>query len=188
MPPEPRRAASRRRYDPRAKVARLVEAAASVIGERGIAGATVPLITARAGVSRGLIHYHFPNLAALVREAARQHCAEWVRTLESVVAQAGDADALAREAVAVTRALVAQSPVFWSLRAALRAQAQHDPALAEIMSAGDRAAAQFIGPLDALLCGFAVRPEAQALEPQAWATVERGAVALARQWRDVAAA
>ncbi len=189
MPTPPERARRRpvRRYDPQDKRARLIAAAAVVIGERGLAGATVPLISRRAGVSRGLIHYHFPNMAALVHAAAQQHYAEWLAALQTAAQAAPDRTGVAVEAVATARALVAQAPAFWAARAAFVASAPHDPTLAEILAAGDRDAAQLIGPCDVLVCGFATRPAARRLEAADWEELERAAVAVTRGWRRAAA-
>ena len=170
---------ARARYDPEAKIARLIGAAAIEIGERGIAGATVPRIAARARVSRGLVHYHFANTAALVHAVARAHCAEWVDVLRTAAAASPDGPALAREVVGAARALVGQHPTFWALRAALVAGAHLDVQLAEILGAAHREGARLIGPLDALVCGFAVRPAAGTLDDPSWAVIEQAAIQLA---------
>ncbi|MFC8538884.1 ScbR family autoregulator-binding transcription factor [Streptomyces sp. NPDC057249] len=51
----------------------LISAAAEVFGADGYAMATLPVISGRAGVSSGALHFHFPNkdaLAAAVEDAA----------------------------------------------------------------------------------------------------------------------
>ncbi|MEU2027077.1 ScbR family autoregulator-binding transcription factor [Streptomyces sp. NPDC016469] len=53
----------------------LISAAAEVFGADGYAMATLPVISGRAGVSSGALHFHFPNkdaLAAAVEDAAAQ--------------------------------------------------------------------------------------------------------------------
>jgi len=52
--------------------ARLIEAAAGLIGERGWAGVSTRLVAERAGVAPGLVHYHYSSLQALLGEAALQ--------------------------------------------------------------------------------------------------------------------
>ncbi|MFJ7630917.1 ScbR family autoregulator-binding transcription factor [Streptomyces sp. NPDC097595] len=53
----------------------LISAAAEVFGADGYAMATLPVISGRAGVSSGALHFHFPNkdaLAAAVEDAAAE--------------------------------------------------------------------------------------------------------------------
>ncbi|MGQ4490230.1 TetR/AcrR family transcriptional regulator [Streptomyces sp. 372A] len=53
----------------------LISAAAEVFGADGYAMATLPVISGRAGVSSGALHFHFPNkdaLAAAVESAAAE--------------------------------------------------------------------------------------------------------------------
>ncbi|WP_017591552.1 TetR/AcrR family transcriptional regulator [Nocardiopsis potens] len=52
--------------------ARLVEAAAGLIGERGWAGVSTRTVAERAGVAPGLVHYHYSSVQALLGEAALQ--------------------------------------------------------------------------------------------------------------------
>jgi AcrR family transcriptional regulator len=49
---------------------RLRAAAAELVPELGWAGVSTRLLARRAGVAPGLVHYHFPSLQALLREAA----------------------------------------------------------------------------------------------------------------------
>ncbi|TRV73184.1 TetR/AcrR family transcriptional regulator [Streptomyces sp. 130] len=68
----------------------LISAAAEVFGADGYAMATLPVISGRAGVSSGALHFHFPNkdaLAAAVESAAAQSAL--ALTEESVRTAAG---------------------------------------------------------------------------------------------------
>jgi AcrR family transcriptional regulator len=47
---------------------RLLDAGAGLVGERGISGLTMYDVAKRAGVSKGLIHYHFHDRARLLCE------------------------------------------------------------------------------------------------------------------------
>ncbi|MGH3925584.1 MAG: TetR/AcrR family transcriptional regulator, partial [Pseudonocardiaceae bacterium] len=49
---------------------RLLTAATELIPELGWNGVSTRVLAERAGVTPGLVHYHFPSLAALLREAA----------------------------------------------------------------------------------------------------------------------
>jgi AcrR family transcriptional regulator len=50
--------------------ARLLRAAAELISERGWAAVSTRLVAERAGVTAGLVHYHFSSVRALLVEAA----------------------------------------------------------------------------------------------------------------------
>src|SRR5918997_4977866 len=49
---------------------RLLSAAAELIAELGWSAVSTRLLAERAGVTPGLVHYHFPSLQALLRDAA----------------------------------------------------------------------------------------------------------------------
>ncbi len=50
----------------------LVSAATRAIGRRGLSGLRVADVAEQAGVVRGSVHYHFPDLAELLQEVYRQ--------------------------------------------------------------------------------------------------------------------
>lgn len=65
----------------RARGAQIERAAAEVLAELGYAGASVARIAERAGVSKGVVTYHFPSKDQLLRQVALrllQGCAEHV--------------------------------------------------------------------------------------------------------------
>jgi AcrR family transcriptional regulator len=65
--------------------ARLLEAAADVLGERGFAGASVEEVSARAGFSRGAFYSNFRDKEELFLEVLERHSAERVGELEQLV-------------------------------------------------------------------------------------------------------
>lgn len=80
-----------KRAAPETRRAELVEATARVLASHGVAGASVRVIAAAAGVSPGLVTHHFGGVERLV-EATYDHVAARVsEALEAAVAQAGDA-------------------------------------------------------------------------------------------------
>jgi AcrR family transcriptional regulator len=66
---EPDRADSRRRRDPAASQAAIIEAAREVFTERGYARATIREIARRAGVTHGLVMRHFGSKEQLLLKA-----------------------------------------------------------------------------------------------------------------------
>ncbi|MGK6323061.1 TetR family transcriptional regulator C-terminal domain-containing protein [Sphingomonas sp. DT-51] len=80
-----------KRAAPETRRAELVEATARVLASHGVAGASVRVIAAAAGVSPGLVTHHFGGVERLV-EATYDHVAARVsEALDAAVAQAGDA-------------------------------------------------------------------------------------------------
>src|SRR5206468_4624908 len=66
----------RRRLSKDARRAQLLRAAEAVFGERGVHGATMELVAARAGVTRSLLYEHVESLEELYLECVRAARAE----------------------------------------------------------------------------------------------------------------
>ncbi|GAB3505748.1 TetR/AcrR family transcriptional regulator [Amycolatopsis cihanbeyliensis] len=77
---------------------RLLDAAAELIAERGWAAVSTRILAERAGVTPSVVHYHFPSLPALLREAAvgamRQVLAEVDAVLRTARTPAEAVDAM----------------------------------------------------------------------------------------------
>ncbi|MGH3757379.1 TetR/AcrR family transcriptional regulator [Actinophytocola sp.] len=69
--------------------ARLLEAAAALIGERGWSAVSTRTLAERAGVGPGLVHYHFASLHALLTEAAVDTMREVTAAVRPLLAAAG---------------------------------------------------------------------------------------------------
>ncbi len=67
---------------------RLLAAAAELIPERGWTAVSTRAVAERAGVPPGLVHYHFPSVQALLREAALRTMREVAAGLGPVLEQA----------------------------------------------------------------------------------------------------
>lgn len=123
------------RAEPDARRASLVDAAARVLAQNGVAGATVRAIAVEAGVSPGLVGHYFDGIDALI-EATYAHVeAQVAAAIDRAVAAAGpvprarlDAFVTASFAPPVARAdLLATWIAFWSLVRSRPAIArQHD--------------------------------------------------------------
>ena len=68
---------------------RILVSAVEVFADRGFHNATISEITARAGVSRGLITYYFPTKHDLARKALARYL-EWLLTLVDVAGTAAE--------------------------------------------------------------------------------------------------
>jgi AcrR family transcriptional regulator len=101
----------------------LIDATALCLAERGAAGTSVRAISARAGVSSGLLTHYFEGVDALILATYRDVCGRVARALEEAVGEAGDAPRARLRAYVVAnfRApvldadLLATWIAFWSL-------------------------------------------------------------------------
>ncbi|MGH2875333.1 MAG: TetR/AcrR family transcriptional regulator [Solirubrobacteraceae bacterium] len=76
------------------KSARIVEAMRASVATRGIAGSTFDRVAREAGVSRGLLHYHFGTKERLLVEVVRRESEMRGHSLDLAVAGASGADEL----------------------------------------------------------------------------------------------
>jgi AcrR family transcriptional regulator len=74
------------------KARRIVEAMRDSVAEVGIAGSTFERVAARAGVSRGLLHYYFGTKERLLVEVIRRDTSYRIETLGSELRAAGSVD------------------------------------------------------------------------------------------------
>lgn len=79
---------------PTDKAARIVEAMRASVAEHGISGSTFDRVAREAGVSRGLLHYHFGTKERLLVEVVRREADLRGRSLDEAVAAAAGADEL----------------------------------------------------------------------------------------------
>jgi AcrR family transcriptional regulator len=68
---------------------KLLDAATTLIAERGWTAVSTRIVAERAGVAPGLVHYHFSSVQALLSEAAVGAMREVGATLEPTLAAAG---------------------------------------------------------------------------------------------------
>lgn len=104
-----------------ARVERLLEAAADVIGEVGVEAASTNAIAARAGASVGSLYQYFPNKDALVQALAARYVADFGRLKDRVFAlEVADRPlpAMMRGIVAPLAAFVEGNPAYQHVVAA----------------------------------------------------------------------
>src|SRR5579875_4185993 len=77
---------------PTDKAQRIVEAMRASVAVRGFAGSTFDHVAREAGVSRGLLHYHFGTKERLLLEAVRRESELRQAEIEAAVAPAASAE------------------------------------------------------------------------------------------------
>lgn len=118
---------------------RLIDAAFRVVARDGLEAASVKVIAAEAGVTPGLVHYHFAAKEAMLEAALYRGLEDYLarnraRRMATLAHQQIEAFfAAARDAIQPDRD-------FFKVRLALAARAMTDPGLADAMAAINTAA------------------------------------------------
>jgi AcrR family transcriptional regulator len=94
------------------KAAAIVDAMRRSVARRGVAGSTFDHVAREAGVSRGLLHYHFGAKEELLAEVVRRDCDLRMAVLERQLAGARDAEDFLSLLVFSLEELVAEDPDF----------------------------------------------------------------------------
>lgn len=97
------------------KLSLILEAARAILAEDGYTAATVSQIAARAGVSRGLLHYYFKNKEELVRKVFRHNMEDILQNTEDIFSRAQGLWELAEELTGALRFIMEADPRFFSL-------------------------------------------------------------------------
>ncbi|MFQ5615403.1 MAG: TetR/AcrR family transcriptional regulator [Anaerolineales bacterium] len=97
------------------KVRTLLDAARTILGERGYAAATISEIAAEAGVSRGLLHYYFKSKEDLLAQVVRVNLESTLEMVILMFAQSETPEDLSAGLTGALRAIVAGDPAFFNL-------------------------------------------------------------------------
>ena len=111
---------------------RLIEAAFAVVAREGLEAASVKTIAAEAGVTPGLMHYHFPTKDALLEAAMRRGLDGYRQRLIAKRTATPPEEQLAAF-FAEARAGAEADADFFRVRLAFAAQALSNPGLAAVL-------------------------------------------------------
>ncbi|MEV4218546.1 TetR family transcriptional regulator [Nonomuraea sp. NPDC049725] len=151
-----------RRHDP-GRRDRLIDAALTVIAERGVARTTHREIARAADVPLGSMTYHFASLEEVLAEAFTRHSDAVARVFDERLAAAADRDAAAEAVIALVSDDLLGSRRDFVLSVELYVAAARDPALRAVtqawMARSRRALERHFDPttareLDALIEGL----------------------------------
>jgi AcrR family transcriptional regulator len=117
---------------------RLIDAALVVVARDGLGEANVKAIAQEAGVTAGLLHYHFASKDELLFSAVERAGAEYVAALDALIAGHEPAALFDAYLGFAAASLHAHRPLF-ALRFALAVRAINEPALAQRLAGGDAA-------------------------------------------------
>lgn len=112
---------------------RLIEATFAVVARDGLEAASVKTIAAEAGITPGLLHYHFPTKDALL-EAALRRAADAYADRLSALRAAHPPGRLVAAYLDEGRRAVDEEAAFFRVRLAFAARALGDPKLNLVMS------------------------------------------------------
>jgi AcrR family transcriptional regulator len=119
--------------------ARIVDAMRQSVAERGTAGSTFDQVAREAGVSRGLLHYHFGTKERLIAEVVRRDAEIRLEHLGSELAGARTVDDVIAVLLHSLEDLVGRDPGFVALRFELFTSGRRNPEIAAEFSALQRA-------------------------------------------------
>lgn len=111
---------------------RLIEATFAVVSRDGLEAASVKAIAAEAGITPGLLHYHFPCKAALLEAALRQALADYRERVAARRQATAPEDQLAAF-FADARGGAEADAGFFRVRLAFAVQALNHPELAAVL-------------------------------------------------------
>jgi AcrR family transcriptional regulator len=97
------------------KATRIVEAMRESVAEVGIAGSTFERVAAKAGVSRGLLHYYFGTKERLVIEVLRRDSRRRMEMLDAPLESARTVDDVIDVLVAGASELAVKQPSFYAV-------------------------------------------------------------------------
>ena len=130
----------RRRYDGiEAATTRIIEAMRRSVAARGAAGATFDHVAREAGVSRGLLHYHFGTKERLLAEVVRRDTDIRMAALDRALAEAHTADEVIEVLVHSLEDLVDKDPGLVALVFELFTSGRRNPEIAVEFAALQRA-------------------------------------------------
>ncbi len=120
------------------KATRIIEAMGACVAERGVSGATFEHVAAKAGVSRGLLHYYFGSKERLLIEVVRRDSEQRIARLDGPLAAAGSLDAVINVLLSSLQDLIDNDPGLFTLLFDLSTEARRNPdvgsELAELFS------------------------------------------------------
>jgi len=127
--------------------ARIVEAMRRSVAARGAAGSTFDQVAREAGVSRGLLHYHFGTKERLLAEVVRRDAEIRLEHLGSDLAAAGTVAAVIAALVHSLEDLVERDPGFVALMFELFTSGRRNPEIAAEFAALQRVTREHVARL-----------------------------------------
>jgi AcrR family transcriptional regulator len=126
---------------------RIVDAMRQSVAERGTAGSTFDQVAREAGVSRGLLHYHFGTKERLIAEVVRRDAEIRLEHLGGELAGARTVDDVIAVLLHSLENLVERDPGFVALRFELFSSGRRNPEIAAEFAALQRATRTHVAEL-----------------------------------------
>jgi AcrR family transcriptional regulator len=127
--------------------ARIVDAMRHSVAQRGAAGSTFDQVARDAGVSRGLLHYHFGTKERLLAEVVRRDAEIRLEHLGTELAGAGTVADVIAVLLHSLEDLVERDPGFVALRFELFTSGRRNPEIAAEFAALQRATRSHVAQL-----------------------------------------
>lgn len=114
--------------------ARILAAARSVLAQHGFAGTTISRVVAEAGVSRGLLHYHFANKEDMLARVLRTNMEASLARLKEIIALADSLAGLCRLLADSAHQTLTDDPDYARLFIEGLAVSKHSPPVRQALS------------------------------------------------------
>lgn len=101
--------------DPAEKTLAILQAVRTVLAREGYAGTTIAKVAAEAGVSRGLLHYHFKNKEEMIANVLRANMEGSADLVFALSEQSESAEAFADAVVQALRSRLRDDPDYFNL-------------------------------------------------------------------------
>ena len=97
------------------KTERILTAAGSVLSQYGFAQTTIARVAEAAGVSRGLVHYHFKNKEEMLAKVLRSNMEKSVDAAKAILSQCETPESFVNELISAFKTLVENDPNYFNL-------------------------------------------------------------------------
>jgi len=101
--------------DPAKKTLVILRAVRTVLAREGYAGTTTAKVAAEAGVSRGLLHYHFKNKEEMIAKVLRANMEGDIQLISVLLDRSESAEAAADEIVGAIQTRLRDDPEYFNL-------------------------------------------------------------------------
>ena len=120
------------------KKGQILEAVKKILGKQGYSAATISQVAATAGVSRGLVHYHFKNKEEMLARVIQDNMKFILEMMSLLFRQSNSAAELAANLTAGLKGVVIGEPDLFNIYFESWAVARHNPLVAVEVKAAYR--------------------------------------------------
>ena len=111
------------------KAKKILDAARSILAQKGYAATTINLVASEAGVSRGLLHYYFKNKEEMLAKVIQLNLELSAQMVADLFAQTNSVHELANDLTSALRGILETDPDLFNLLLEGWSVSRHTPAV-----------------------------------------------------------